>query len=151
VKAGMDVTSVAYRGGPQILTDMMTGRVHLYIAPATTLVALIEQGKFRPIAFFGAQRSPQYPQVPTMIESGFPGLSLGFWVGLLAPAGTPRPIVERLNSEVNAVLRSPLTIERLDKLGLQGRSGSPQDFAEFLAEEMPKWVDIVQVSGLTGE
>jgi tripartite-type tricarboxylate transporter receptor subunit TctC len=151
VKAGMDVTSVAYRGGPQILTDMMTGRVHLYIAPATTLVALIEQGKFRPIAFFGAQRSPQYPQVPTMIESGFPGLSLGFWVGLLAPAGTPRPIVERLNSEVNAVLRSQLTIERLDKLGLQGRPGSPQDFAEFLAEEMPKWVDIVQVSGVTGE
>ena len=105
VKTGMDVTSVAYRGGAQVLADMMAGRVHLYIAPATTLVALIEQGKFRPIAYLSAQRSPQFPQVPTMIESGFPGLALGYWVGLLAPAGTPRAIVERLNGEVNAVLR----------------------------------------------
>ena len=151
VKAGMDVTSVAYRGGPQVLADMMAGRVHLYIAPATTLVALIEQGKFRPIAYFNAQRSPQFPQVPTMIESGFPELALGYWVGLLAPAGTPRAIVERLNGEVNAVLRASAMVERLQKLGLEGRPGSPEDFAAFLTEEMPKWVDIVKVSGVKGE
>ena len=73
VKTGMDVTSVAYRGGAQVMADMMGGRIHLYIAPATTLLPLIEQGKFRPIAYWSAQRSPQFPEVPTMIESGFPG------------------------------------------------------------------------------
>lgn len=151
VKAGMDVTSVAYRGGPPVLADMIAGRVHLYIAPAATLVALIEEGKLRPIAYFNAQRSPQFPQVPTMTEMGFPQLALGFWVGLFAPAGTPSAIVERLNGEVNAVLRAPATAERLHKLGLEGRPGTPADFARFLADEMPKWVDIVKVSGVKGE
>jgi tripartite-type tricarboxylate transporter receptor subunit TctC len=151
VKTGMNVTSVAYRGGAQVMTDMMGGRIHLYIAPATTLLPFIEQGKFRPIAYWSAERSPQFPEVPTMIESGFPGLALGYWAGLLAPAGTPREAVERLNAEVNAVLRTPAVIERMAKLGLEGRPGSPQDFADFLAEQQPKWIDIVEVSGVKGE
>jgi tripartite-type tricarboxylate transporter receptor subunit TctC len=151
VKTGIDLNSVPYRGGPQLFADIAAGRAHLYIAPASASRPLVEQGKVRPIAFWSAQRSPQYPDVPTMVESGYPRLSLGYWVGLLAPAGTPEGIVMRLNQEINVVLQSPQMSERLAQLGLEPRPGSPQDFATFLLDEMPKWVEIVEVSGVKAE
>jgi tripartite-type tricarboxylate transporter receptor subunit TctC len=151
VKTGIDLTSVPYRGGSQLFADIAAGRIHLYIAPASASRPLLEQGKVRPLAFWSAQRSPQFPDVPTMIESGYPRLSLGYWVGLLAPAGTPEGIVMRLNQEINTALQSRQMIERLDQLGLEGRPGSPQDFAAFLVDEMPKWVEIVEVSGVKAE
>ncbi len=151
IKTGMDLTSVAYRGGTQMYADLMAGRIHLYIAPATAVLPLIEAGRFRAINYWSAQRSPQFPDVPTMIESGFPGIALGYWAGMFAPAGTPRPAVERINQEINAALRLPHVVERMEKLGLEGRPGSPGDFAAFLVEEFPKWVEMVEVSGVKGE
>ena len=101
---GLDVASVPYRGGMQAITDMLGGRIHLNIGTIATLVPLISDGKIRALAVWGPARYPDLPDVPTMIENGFPGLSLCFWAGLWAPAGTPAPVVAKLNAETNAVL-----------------------------------------------
>ena len=144
----LDVASVPYRGGMQAVADMMGGTIHLNIGTASTLVPLIREGKIRAISVWGPTRFPELPEVPTMIESGFPGLSLFFWSGLWAPAGTPVEIVNRLNAETNAALRSPEMKASMERLGIETMIGSPQEFAAFLAEEHPKWARIVEASGV---
>lgn len=144
----LDVGSIPYRGGMQAITDMMGGTIHLNIGTASTLVPLIRDGKIRAISVWGPTRFPELPEVPTMIESGFPGLSLFFWSGLWAPAGTPAPIIDKLNAEVNAALRSPEMVASMKRLGIETMIGSPADFAAFIASETPKWADIVAKSGV---
>ena len=149
--SSLDVGSVPYRGGAQAITDMLGGRIHLNIGTTATLVPLIKEGKLKAISVWSPARNPDLPNVPTMIESSYGGLSLSFWAGLWAPAGTPEPVVQRLNAEVNAVLASPEAVSGLAKLGLEARPGSPQQFADFIAAEIPKWRDIVRISGVTVE
>ncbi len=151
MKTGIDVASVPYKGGAQAVTDMLGGHIHLNIGTTATLLPLIKVGKLRAIAVWGAERYPDLPDVPTMIESGFPGIALGFWVGLLAPTGTPVPVIDRLNREINAILSAPAMQASLAKLGLDGRPGSPQQFGAFLADELPKWAEIVRVAGVKVE
>ena len=146
---GLDVGSVPYRGGAQAITDMLGGRIHLNIGTTATLVPLIKEGKLKALSVWSPSRIAELPDVPTMIESGFPGLSLGFWAGLWAPAGTPAPLIDKLNAEVNAVLEMPDIKASLARLGVEGKPGSPQAFAAFIAQETPKWQDIVRVSGVT--
>jgi tripartite-type tricarboxylate transporter receptor subunit TctC len=147
----LDMGSVPYRGGMQAVTDMMGGSIHLNIGTASTLVPLIRDGKIRAISVWGPTRLPELPEVPTMIESGFPGLSLFFWSGLWAPAGTPAAIVNRLNAETNAALRSDEMKAAMQRLGIETMLGSPQDFAAFIADETPKWARIVEASGVKVE
>ena len=147
----LDVGSVPYRGGAQAITDMLGGRIHLNIGTTATLVPLVKQGKLKAISVWGPARRPELPDVPTMIESGFPGLSLSFWVGLWAPAGTPTAVVGQLNDAVNTVLRSPEMQASLGRLGVEGKGGTVRDFAAFIASEVPKWDDIVRVSGVKVE
>jgi tripartite-type tricarboxylate transporter receptor subunit TctC len=142
------IGSVPYRGGMQAITDMLAGTIHLNIGTTATLAPLIKEGRLRAIAVWGPQRLPELPDVPTMIESGFPGLSLFSWSGLWAPAGTPAAIVDRLNAETNAALRSPDMRASMDKLGIEAMTGSPQEFAAFVADEAPKWARIVAVAGV---
>src|SRR6476661_318167 len=104
---GLQIASVPYKGGMQAITDMLGGTIQLNIGTTSTLLPLIREGKIRAIAQWGKSRETDLPDVPTMIESGFPGLSLGFWVGLWAPTGTPAPIVDELNRATNAALGSP--------------------------------------------
>ncbi len=144
----LDVASVPYRGGMQAITDMMGGTIHLNIGTASTLVPLIRDGKIRAISVWGPDRLPELPDVPTMIESGFPGLSLFFWSGLWAPAGTPAEIVTRLNAATNVAQRSPEMKASMERLGIEGRVGSAAAFAAFIADEQPKWAQIVAASGV---
>jgi tripartite-type tricarboxylate transporter receptor subunit TctC len=144
----LDMGSVPYRGGMQAVTDMMGGSIHLNIGTASTLVPLIRDGKIRAISVWAPTRLPELPDVPTMIESGFPGLSLFFWSGLWAPAGTPATIVNRLNAETNAALRSAEMKAAMERLGIEPIIGSPQDFAAFIADEAPKWARLVEASGV---
>ena len=144
----LDIASVPYRGGMQAVADMMGGTIHLNIGTASTLVPLIRDGKLRAISVWGPTRFPELPDVPTMMESGFPGLSLFFWAGLWAPAGTPAAIVNRLNAETNAALRSPDMKASMERLGIEAAIGSPEDFAAFIAGEAPKWARIVETSGV---
>ena len=144
---GLQIASVPYKGGMQAITDMLGGTIHVNIGTSSTLLPLIREGKIRAIAQWGKSRETDLPDVPTMIESGFPGLSLGFWVGLWAPAGTPAAIVEQLNAATNVALRTPGLLASMQRLGIAPSIGTVKDFANFIADETPRWAEIVRVSG----
>jgi tripartite-type tricarboxylate transporter receptor subunit TctC len=144
---GLQIASVPYKGGMQAITDMLGGTIQLNIGTSSTLLPLIRERKIRAIAQWGKSREADLPDVPTMIESGFPGLSLGFWVGLWAPAGTPRPIVDELNRVTNAALGSPQMKDSMARLGIAPSIGTVKDFEAFIADEAPRWAEIVRVSG----
>jgi tripartite-type tricarboxylate transporter receptor subunit TctC len=148
---GLEIAGVPYKGGMQAVTDMLGGTIHINIGVTATLLPLIREGKVRAIAVWSKARHPELPEVPTMIESGFPGLSLGFWVGLWAPAGTPAAVIDKVNAAANVALRSPEMMASMKRLGVDGSPGSPQDFATFIADEAPKWADIVKASGVKVE
>jgi tripartite-type tricarboxylate transporter receptor subunit TctC len=145
---GLAIASVPYKGGMQAITDMMGGTIQLNIGTTSTLLPLIREGKIRAIAQWGTKREADLPDVPTMIESGFPGLSLGFWAGLWAPAGTPAAIVDTLNASANRVMGSSEMRAAMGRLGVSPSIGTPKDFADFIAAEAPKWKQIVDASGV---
>ena len=151
VREGIDITSVPYKGGAQAIIDMIGERIHLNIGTTATIVPHIKAGSVKAISVWGPQRYPDLPDVPTMIESGYPGLALGFWAGLWAPAGTPDAIVKRLNEAVNAALSSPEAKVALDKLGLEPVIQTPEEFGKFVRDEIPRWAEIVKVSGVKGD
>lgn len=144
----LNIASVPYRGGTQAMADMKGGTIHLSIGTPSTLLPMIREGKVRAISTWAPKRLPELPDVPTMIESGFPGLSLTYWTGLWAPAGTSAAIIEKLNNATNTALRSPEMKAAMDNLGIEPIIGTPQDFAAFIAKERPKWTKIVEASGV---
>lgn len=145
---GLAIASVPYKGGMQAVTDMMGGTIQLNIGTTSTLLPLIREGKIRAIAQWGTKREADLPDVPTMIESGFPGLSLGFWTGLWAPAGTPAAIVDTLNASANRVMATAEMRAAMKRLGVAPSLGTAKDFADFIAAEAPKWKQIVEASGV---
>jgi tripartite-type tricarboxylate transporter receptor subunit TctC len=151
--AGIEMTMIPYRGGEQARADLLGGRVHLNMAPTASLLALIQEGKVRPLAFTGPTRSPDLPDVPTTVESGFPsvGYNPDVWLGLLAPPGTPAAVVEKINTVVNDSLRSPAMMAALTKLGFEPKSATPQEFAIFLAAETQKWPPLLAAAGVKAE
>jgi len=147
VKAGIDMLYVPYKGSAQSVTDLLGGQTHMTIDGLTTLYPLIEEGKLRPLAIASAARWPKLPDVPTLVESGYPDFVLDAWTGVVAPAGTPREIVDRLNAAINDGLQSPEAKESLIKLSAVPKIGTPQDFAAFLADQTPKWAALVKLTG----
>ena len=145
---GAEIASVPYKGGMQAITDMLGGTIHVNIGTTSTLLPLIRDGKVRAIAVWAKQREPDLPDVPTMVESGFQGLPLAFWAGLWAPAGTPPTIVRKLNEATNAALGSSEMTESMKRIGVAASIGSPEDFAAFIADEAPRWEEIVKSSGV---
>jgi tripartite-type tricarboxylate transporter receptor subunit TctC len=151
VREKIDMTGVPYKGGAQVVTDMLGGRIDFHIGSASTLVSHVKDGSLKGISVWGPKRDPLIPDVPTMIESGYPGLALGYWAGLFAPAGTPDTIVQRLNEATNDCLRSPEMKASLEKIGLEAVIQTPQEFAAFIRAEAPRWAEIVKVSGVKGD
>ena len=147
VLTGTDIVNVPYKGGAGALPDFLGGRIQMLLPTPATTVALIRDGKTRALAITSGVRSPDLPDVPTMIECGLPELTLDFWAGMLAPAGTPPAVVEKLNAAINASLQSPEMKASMSKLGFEAKIGSPQDFSAFIAEELPRWAKIVKSSG----
>lgn len=151
--AGVDIAFIPYRGGEQARADLLGGRVHINVAPVASLLPLIQDGKARPLAFTGAARSPDLPDVPTMRESGFPqvGYNPDVWLGVLAPLGTPNAIIDTLNREINASLQSAEATATFAKLGYEVKISMPQQFADFLAAEVRKWPPLLVAAGLKAE
>lgn len=139
---------IPYKGAATAVTDILGGQVDMTFEPTSVLVAHIHDRKVRPLAVTAATRSRQLPEVPTMIESGLAGFTSYSWTGLLAPAGTPVQIVDRLNEAINEGLQSPDMNSNLGRLGAEAKVGTPQDFAAFIAEETQKWGAIVTSSGV---
>ena len=141
----LDIASVPYRGGMQAI-DRHGGR-HASISTSARRRRSFRssrEGKVRAHLRLATRALPELPDVPTMIESGFPGLSLFFWSGLWAPAGTPAEIVSKLNAETNAALRSPEMKAAMERLGIEANIWTQREFAAFIADETPKWENIVR-------
>ncbi len=146
--AGINIIHVPYRGAGRSVTDVLAGQVQMIFETTAILLPHIEAGKLRPLAMAAEVRSPLLPEVPTTVESGYPKLIASFWSGLLAPAGTPTSIVDKLNGAVNEILRSKEAQTGLARLSAEARIGSPQDFAAFIAAEATRWAAIAAETGI---
>jgi len=142
-----DIASIPYKGGGQAVTDILGGQIHLNFGTVSTLAPLVRAGKLRALAITGTARSADLPDVPTMIESGFPDVTTVTYYGLIGPAGTPADVVERLNREVAESLKSPELIAGMTRIGFGQKSGSPQEFAALIMEQMRRWTPIVKTIG----
>jgi tripartite-type tricarboxylate transporter receptor subunit TctC len=148
VKTGSDIVYIPHKGGAPAVTDLLTGDTQVGIEILSPLIPYVQEGKLKPLAVTGARRSPELPDVPTLIESGFPGAAFIAAFGIVAPAGTPPDIVRKLNGAINDALSSASMKQTLAKIGFESRVGPPEDFAAFIAEELARWVDVAKVTGV---
>jgi tripartite-type tricarboxylate transporter receptor subunit TctC len=145
--AGLKTQHVPYKGAAQALTDVVSGTVDLYMSSVPTLLGQIKQGKLRPLAVTSAKRVDDLPDVPTINESGYKGFDAVTWFGLLAPAGTPKDVVAKLNAEFNKALKEPELAKRLGDEGADAAGGTPEQFAALIRDEIPRWGKVVKESG----
>ena len=149
--AGVDVVHVPYKGQAPATTALLGGEIaYMFNNPITSLPH-IKTGKMRAIAVSTASRFPGLPDVPTVAESGLAGFSVGFWLGPLAPAGTPRPIIDKLNRQLVAILRMPDVVERLSAMGVEILATSPDEFARVIKADAAKWARVVKDAGVKAD
>ncbi len=144
-----DMVHVPYKGSAPSLTALVAGEVQLSFANVPAILAYVKAGRLRPLATTGAKRSELMPEVPTMKEAGVPGVELAVWYGILAPAATPKPVVEQLGAAVVRATRDPETRRRLLEQGAEPVGNTPSEFAVMLREEVAKWAEVVKISGAT--
>ena len=145
---GAPLTHVPYKGSGPAVADLVGGRVQIMFDAAPSLIAHIRSGKLRVLAAASEQRNRLLPDVPTFAELGYPKLAVSLWYGLLAPAGTPKPVVDRLNRDVVKTLESPDIKEKLLAQGAEPMPGTPEAFASFMQAEMAKWAPVVKQAGV---
>jgi len=143
-QSGGKFLHVPYKGAPPIITDMIGGSVDMFFANPLAVIPQIKGGTLRALAVTSVKRLPSLPQVPTMIESGFAGFETANWSGLVAPAGTPKEIIARLNAEVDKALKRPDTVDKLAIDGSLPMGGTSQQFADYLRAEYVKWGKVIQ-------
>lgn len=148
ITTGTEIVSIPYRASAQSLSDLLSGRIQMNVGPGSTLLPQIQQGKVRALAYTGRTRSQNLPDVPTMAECGFPQLTSYFWQGVLAPAGTPSAVIERMRVAVNKTLEAADVQAALEKLGLEPQASSREELVERIAEEARRWPPIVKTAGL---
>lgn len=144
---GVNLTHVPYRGSAQAVNDMVGGQVDVMFDNLPSSIGQIRAGTLRPIAVTSAKRSPALPDVPTIAESGVPGFDASSWFILYAPAGTPKPIIDKLNATLREALADPAVKSRYDEIGADLRFMSPAELAAFRAAEQEKWAKVVATSG----
>ena len=149
VAAGIKAVHVPLKGTPPILTETMAGRVHFAWVPTLSSMGLLKDGKLLALAVSTAKRTPVLPDVPTIAEAGYPGGQFDFWLGMLAPAKTPRDVVIKVNAEINRALRSSDMIERLARLGSEPMAMTPDEFDAFIAKEYEVLGKIMRDAGAT--
>jgi tripartite-type tricarboxylate transporter receptor subunit TctC len=144
---GASMLHVPYRGGGQAVTDVMGGQAHVMFDNISLLAPYVKSGRVRALAVTGAKRSPVFPDLPTVSESGVAGYETVSWGGIVAPAGLPKPIVDKISASVRKALASPALRERFKSLDTEPDGSTPQEFVELVRRETPKWADVVRRSG----
>ena len=139
--AGIKLQQIPYPGSAQSMTDVLAGRVPLMFGPAATVWTNVQAGKLKALAVTQPKRAAIAPDVPTMVEAGVPGYSAGIWMGLLAPAGTPPEIVDKLSRAANEALKSKEVLSLMEKQGVDPLGGTPAEFARFIDDELKKWAE----------
>ena len=145
--AGVDIVHVPHKGSDQARTAILGGQVQMMFDAITTMAGNARAGKVRALGTTGNRRSPVTPETPTLAEAGVPGYEATIWLGLMAPAGTPRPILERINLEVNRIVNAPDVKEAWSKQGAVPMGMTLEQFDKFLREDIVKWAKVVKVSG----
>ena len=144
---GTDIVHVPYKGGAPAIADLIAGHVELMFESTNSIAPHVRAGRVRALAVTGARRAHSLPEVPTMIETGVPGYEVTAWSGVIAPAGLPRPVLERLNAAVNAAINEPATRERLAEMGSESGGGTPEDYAALIRRDSAKWAEVIRRSG----
>jgi len=142
--AGIDIVHVPYKGGGPAIQGMLGGQISAIFATPVTAGPHIKAGKVRALATTGATRSAYLPDVPTIAESGYPGYEATNWYAYLAPAGTPKPILERLHRELVQVLKAPDVREQFEKQGMEAKPGTPEELAKYMERELATWGRVVK-------
>ena len=145
--ANVDIVHIPYKGSSGARTDILGGQVQMMFDAITTMAPNVRAGKLRALATSGKVRSTVLPEVPTVSEAGVPGYEAVIWLGLMAPANTPRPIVERLNAEITRIVTSPEIRKAWAEQGAVPLSMSPEEFGKYMREDIEKWARVVKISG----
>lgn len=141
--AGVSMTHVPYKSPAPAIQDVIAGRVQLMCENLSNALPFIRSGQLRALALTAPKRDPRAPDVPTTAEAGYPGLEVGVWFGVVAPAATPKPVIERLHAEFLAALRDPGVVERFENLGLSVITNTSEHFGRFIASESEKWRKVI--------
>jgi tripartite-type tricarboxylate transporter receptor subunit TctC len=149
--AGVKLVHVPYKGVNLAMNDVLAGNVQLVLIGIPAVAPHIRAGRLHALAVLAPQRSSALPDVPTAAEAGLPGFEVTTWYGVLAPAGTPRAIIERINTELIRVMNAPDLQPRLADLATEPRSGTPEEFGAYLREEMSKWAEVIRKAGIRAE
>jgi tripartite-type tricarboxylate transporter receptor subunit TctC len=150
-RTGANLVHVPYKGGGQAMTDVMGGSIPLVYTAVAGAVPLVKSGKLHPVAVSSGRRASSLPDVQTFIENGVTDFEVNSWVGLLAPAKTPRALIARLNTELNAVLNDPEVRERLNTLGIAATPGSPERFGDEMGRDLTRYGQVVKAAGIKSE
>jgi tripartite-type tricarboxylate transporter receptor subunit TctC len=149
--AGIDMVHVPYKGSGQAISDLVGGHVKVMISGMASTLPHVRSGKLRGLATTGLKRTPATPDIPTVAESGFPGFEASSWFGVLAPAKTPKPIINRLHADIVRTLKQPDVEKKLEAVGFEIVGSTPEQFAAYIKSEIKKWEKVVKVSGAKPE
>jgi tripartite-type tricarboxylate transporter receptor subunit TctC len=149
--ADVDIVHVPYKGGGPALNDLLAGQVQLYFAGIASAAPQVKQGKLRGLAVTSSARTEQMPDMPTVAEAGLPGYEVQNWYAIVAPKGTPRPVIDRLNASLVKVLALPEVQTRMRELGVDPFSSTPGELAAYQKTELSKWAKVVKQAGIQPE
>lgn len=148
VRAGIKLVHVPYQGSSPAVTDLLAGRTQIMFAPVSVVLPHIRAGKLKALAWAAPKRSSVLPDVPTVAEVGLPELDASIWFGLMAPTGTPQPILDKLSTTLNKLLKSEAVLSQIKKMGYEPLGGTPEDFTRYVASELRKWTAAVEAAGV---
>ena len=141
--AGIKMTGVLYPGSAQTAMDLISGRIQVMFAPASTVLGFIKDGRVKALATSEAKRASIAPDLPTIGEAALPGYATGLWFGILGPAGTPKPVIDKISEATNKALKDPDVLKQLETQGLNALGGSPGDFEQFIKSETQRWAHVM--------
>ncbi|MGZ5163022.1 MAG: Bug family tripartite tricarboxylate transporter substrate binding protein [Burkholderiales bacterium] len=151
IEAGVDVVHIPYKGAAPALTDLIAGQVQLSFQTLPSVGGNVKSKRLKPLAVTSARRASTYPEVPTAAEAGLKGFEVSAWYSILVPAGTPRPIIDRLNGEIQKALKQKDVVDRLQAEGAEVAGTSPEEFGDFMRRETVKWGRVVKLSGMKAD